>query len=257
MNPIVWPLLTVSAAFVASGLRVVKEWERGVCFRLGKYSGTVQPGLVFLTPIVDTMQVVDLRELVLDFKAQEAITKDNVTLKVNAVVFFRVTQPELATMQILDYNNAIVQVTQTTLRSIIGQHELDCILSERDKLHTDLQTIINRETERWGIQVTHVEIKDLELPPGMQRAMAKQAEAEREKRAKIVHAEGELQAAHALSEAAQQLSSPEALQLRYLQTLTEIAVENSSTLVFPVPIDTLKTFMNPALPVTNGKAIAH
>lgn len=231
---------------VPQAVKIVQEWERGIILRLGKFDRTRGPGLFFIIPYVERMIKVDLRIVTMEVPAQEVITRDNVTTKVNAVIYFRVMQAEQAIIKVLDYIRATTQIAQTTLRSILGQSELDHILAERDKINHMLQQIIDQQTEAWGVKVTAVEIKDIELPPAMQRAMAKQAEAEREKRAKIIHAEGEFQASQRLEEAAGVLArNPVAIQLRYLQTLTEIAMEKSSTILFPVPIDTLKPFLNP------------
>jgi regulator of protease activity HflC (stomatin/prohibitin superfamily) len=221
-----------------SSVKIVQEYERGVIFRLGRIVGAKGPGLFFVIPFVDKMIKVDLRVVTLDVPAQEAITRDNVTLKVNAVVYFRVMTPVDAVIQIEDYRRATWQIAQTTLRNVIGQSELDELLARREKINEQLQTIIDDQTEPWGIKVTLVEVKDVELPQSMQRAMAKQAEAEREKRAKIIHASGEYEASKQLAEAARIIGAhPSSIQLRYLQTLTEIAAEKNSTLIFPVPID--------------------
>ena len=222
-------------------VRVVQEYERGVIFRLGRLVGAKGPGLFFLWPFIDRMIKIDLRVVTLDVPAQEAITRDNVTIKVNAVVYFKVFTPEMAVVKIEDYRRATWQIAQTTLRNVIGQSELDELLAHREKINEQLQHIIDEQTEPWGIKVTLVEIKDVELPATMQRAMAKQAEAEREKRAKIIHASGEFEASKQLAQAAKIVASEEGtLQLRYLQTLTEISVEKNSTVIFPVPIDFLK-----------------
>jgi regulator of protease activity HflC (stomatin/prohibitin superfamily) len=226
-----------------ASIRVVQEYERGVIFRLGRFVGAKGPGLFFIIPFVDRMVKVDLRTVTLDVPAQEAISRDNVTIKVNAVVYFRVLDPGKAIIQVEDYRRATWQIAQTTLRNVIGQSELDELLAHREKVNDQLQQIIDEQTEPWGIKVSLVEVKDVELPQTMQRAMAKQAEAEREKRAKIIHAQGEHDAAQELGEAARVIGrEPGALQLRYLQTLTEIAAEKNSTLIFPVPIDTLAVF---------------
>jgi regulator of protease activity HflC (stomatin/prohibitin superfamily) len=226
-----------------SAIRVVQEYERGVIFRLGRFVGARGPGLFFIIPFIDRMIKVDLRTITLDVPSQEAISRDNVTLKVNAVVYFRVLDPGKAIIQIEDYRRATWQIAQTTLRNVIGQSELDELLAHREKVNEQLQQIIDEQTEPWGIKVSIVEVKDVELPQTMQRAMAKQAEAEREKRAKIIHAEGEFGAAQQLAEAAAVIDrQPATLQLRYLQTLTEIAVEKNSTILFPVPIDLLTAF---------------
>lgn len=226
-----------------SSVRVVQEYERGVIFRLGRYVGAKGPGLFFIVPFIDRMVKVDLRTVTLDVPAQEGISRDNVTLKVNAVVYFRVVDPGRAIIQVEDFRRATWNIAQTTLRNVIGQSELDEILAHREKVNEQLQRIIDEQTEPWGVKVSLVEVKDVELPQTMQRAMAKQAEAEREKRAKIIHAEGEYEASKQLAEAAEVIGSQAAtLQLRYLQTLTEIAVEKNSTIIFPVPVDMFSAF---------------
>jgi regulator of protease activity HflC (stomatin/prohibitin superfamily) len=226
-----------------SSVRVVQEYERGVIFRLGRFVGAKGPGLFFIVPFVDRMVKVDLRTVTLDVPAQEGISRDNVTLKVNAVVYFRVLDPGKAIIQVEDYRRATWLIAQTTLRNVIGQSELDELLAHREKVNDQLQQIIDEQTEPWGVKVTLVEVKDVELPQTMQRAMAKQAEAEREKRAKIIHAEGEYEASKQLAEAAEVIGSqPATIQLRYLQTLTEIAVEKNSTIIFPLPIDMFSAF---------------
>jgi regulator of protease activity HflC (stomatin/prohibitin superfamily) len=236
-------VLVVGVALLASAVRVVQEYERGVIFRLGRLVGAKGPGLFFLIPIIDRMVKTDLRIVTLDVPTQEAITNDNVTVKVNAVAYFRIIDPERSVVQVEDYRRATWQIAQTSLRSVIGEAELDELLAHRERINEKLANIIDEQTEPWGIKVSLVEIKDVELPPTMQRAMARQAEAEREKRAKIIHAEGEYQAAQQLREAANTMAQePTALQLRYLQTLTEIAAEKNSTLIFPVPIDVIATF---------------
>ena len=228
-----------------TSLRIVKEYERGVIFRLGRVTGVKGPGLFWLIPLVDQMRPVDLRVVTLDVPTQEAITKDNVTVKVNAVCYFRVLDPEAAVVNIANFLLATQQIAQTTLRSVLGQSELDELLSERDQINLQLQQIIDEQTEPWGVKVSVVEVKDVELPQSMQRAMARQAEAEREKRAKIIHAEGELEASQKLADAAGVMSTQAgALQLRYLQTLTEISAENSSTIVFPLPIELMEALMS-------------
>lgn len=225
-------------------IRVVYQYEAGVTFRLGRYQNTRKPGLRFIIPIIDRMRKVDTRVLTMDVPSQEAITRDNVTVKVNAVVYFRVTNPEAAIIEVYNYMQATFQIAQTTLRSVLGQSELDELLANREKINQTLQKIIDDETEPWGIKVSVVEIKDVELPSSMQRAMAAQAEAERDRRAKIVHAEGEFQAAQKITEAAAVLGKePAALQLRYLQTLSAIATERTSTLIFPLPLEMLNAFM--------------
>jgi regulator of protease activity HflC (stomatin/prohibitin superfamily) len=226
-----------------SSVRVVQEYERGVIFRLGRFVGAKGPGLFFILPFVDRMVKVDLRTVTLDVPAQEGISRDNVTLKVNAVVYFRVLDPGKAIIQVEDFRRATWLIAQTTLRNVIGQSELDELLAHREKVNDQLQRIIDEQTEPWGVKVSVVEVKDVELPQTMQRAMAKQAEAEREKRAKIIHAEGEYEASKQLAEAAEVIGSqPATIQLRYLQTLTEIAVEKNSTIIFPLPIDMFSAF---------------
>jgi regulator of protease activity HflC (stomatin/prohibitin superfamily) len=235
--------VVIVVGLLVSAVRVVQEYERGVIFRLGRLVGAKGPGLFFIIPIIDRMVKIDLRVVTLDIPTQEAITRDNVTVKVNAVAYFRVIEPENAVVQIEDYQRATWQIAQTSLRSVIGEADLDELLAHRDRINTQLASIVDEVTEHWGIKVSQVEIKDVELPQSMQRAMARQAEAEREKRAKIIHAEGEFQAAQQLREAAAALApEPAAIQLRYLQTLTEIAVEKNSTVIFPVPIDVFSAF---------------
>ncbi len=229
---------------VPATVRIIQQYETGVVFRLGKFLGVKAAGLRFIIPYIDNLRKIDTRIITLDVPTQEAITKDNVTLKVNAVVYFRVVQPERAVIEVLDYMRATSQIAQTTLRSVLGQSDLDELLAQREQINQRLQQIIDEQTEPWGVKVSTVELKDVELPQGMQRAMARQAEAERDKRAKIIHAEGEYQAAERLSEAGKVLASqPASLQLRYLQTLTEISTERSSTIVFPIPIDILGPFL--------------
>ena len=247
----IFPLffLILAIVFFANTIKVLREYERGVIFRLGRllhlgdkaYKG---PGLIILIPGIDRMVKVSLRTVTYDVPPQDVITRDNVSIKVNAVLYFRVIDPAKAIIEVEDYFTATSQIAQTTLRSILGQSELDELLSQREKINEELQKIIDSQTEPWGIKVSAVEVKHVDLPPEMQRAMARQAEAERERRAKIIHAEGELQASAKLAEAARMLSSdPAAMQLRYLQTLVEVAAENNSTTIFPVPIDILKIFM--------------
>ncbi len=226
-------------------IRVVSEYERGVIFRLGRLTGAKGPGLFVLLPFIDRMVKVDLRTITLDVPSQEAITRDNVTIKVNAVVYFRVVEPTAAVVRILDFIRATSQISQTTLRSVMGQTDLDGLLSQREEVNQELQKIIDEETEPWGIKVSTVEVKDVELPPQMQRAMAAQAEAERDRRAKIIAADGEFQASERLREAAEVMAAePITLQLRYLQTLSEISVENNSTIVFPLPMDLIRMFLS-------------
>ena len=229
---------------VFSAIRVVQQYERGVIFVLGKLTGAKGPGIFLVPPFITRMIKVDLRVVTLTVPPQEVISRDNVTIKVTAVVYFYVVDPVAAVVNVVNYMQATTQIGQTTLRNVLGQSELDELLSQRNKINRELQTIIDESTERWGVKVTAVEIKDVELPASMQRAMAKQAEAEREKRAKIIHAEGELQASAQLAQAAQVIGSqPATLQLRYLQTLTEIAVEKNSTIIFPLPIDLVEPLL--------------
>lgn len=237
-------LIIIIVLVLASAIKVFREYERGVIFRLGRLVGNKGPGIFLIIPIIDRVVKVSLRTIAMDVPPQDIITKDNVSVKVNAVLYFRVIDPSKAIVEVEDYLYATSQLAQTTLRSTLGQAELDELLSARDKINLQLQTIIDRHTDPWGIKVSLVEVKHVDLPTEMQRAMARQAEAERERRAKIIHAEGELQASVKLSEAAAQLSThPEALQLRYLQTLTDVASENNSTTIFPIPIDLLKPFL--------------
>ncbi len=241
MQPIIMLILfAILAAMVVIGnsVRVVREYERLVVFRLGRLIGEKGPGLILLIPVVDTAVKVGLRTVTMDVPPQDVITRDNVTVKVNAVVYFRVVDARQAVVQVENYLYATSQIAQTTLRSILGQQELDELLSEREKLNQALQQVIDRQTEPWGVKVTNVEVKNVDLPQEMQRAIARQAEAERERRAKVINAEGEFQAAGRLAEAAAVIGrEPAALQLRYLQTLAEIATENNSTTIFPIPID--------------------
>jgi len=225
-------------------IRVVAEYERGVIFRLGRLVGAKGPGLFILLPFVDRMVKVDLRTITLEVPAQEVITRDNVTLRVNAVIYFRVVEPNSAVVNIFDYVRATSQIAQTTLRSVLGQSELDELLGQREQINQRLQVIIDEQTEPWGVKVTAVEVKDVELPATMQRSMSRQAEAERERRAKVIAADGEFQASERLKEAAMVMAAePITLQLRYLQTLSEIASENNSTIVFPIPVDMMQMFM--------------
>ncbi|MGD8759014.1 MAG: slipin family protein [Anaerolineales bacterium] len=239
-NPL-YLLLLLLIPFIAAAVKIVQEYERGVIFRLGRLVGPRGPGLFFIIPMIDRMAKVDLRVVTLDVPSQEVITRDNVTVKVNAVVFFRVVDPSAAIVQVEDFRRATWNISQTTLRNVVGQSELDDLLANREEINHKLQQIIDESTEPWGVKVTIVEVKDVELPQPMQRAMAKQAEAEREKRAKIVHAEGEFNAAQKLSDAAKLMAeNPVSIQLRYLQTLTEISVEKNSTIIFPVPMDIME-----------------
>lgn len=229
---------------LSNAIRILREYERGVIFRLGRLIATKGPGIIFLIPIIDRMVKVSLRTVVFDVPPQDVITKDNVSIKVNAVVYFRVMLPEKAIVEVENFLFATSQLSQTTLRSILGQSDLDELLSQRDKINQSLQKIIDTHTEPWGIKVSNVEVKQIDLPIEMQRAMAKQAEAERERRAKIIHAEGEQVASQKLAEAgAIMAESPIALQLRYLQTLVEVGADKNSTIVFPLPIDVISAFL--------------
>ncbi len=229
---------------VSASVKIVYQYEAGVVFRLGRLEKTRGPGIRFIIPFIDRMRKIDTRVITMDVPSQEAITRDNVTLRVNAVVYFRVMHPEAAVVEVYDYRLATYQIAQTTLRSVLGQSELDDLLAHREKINQQLQKIIDEQTEPWGIKVSVVEVKDVELPASMQRAMAAQAEAERERRAKIIHAEGELQASKKLAQAGAIIGKePTTLQLRYLQTLTEIATEKTNTLVFPLPLDLLSAFI--------------
>ena len=246
--PLATIIIVVFALYVlANSIRILREYERGVIFRLGRLvrGGMKGPGLILLVPIIDKMVKVSLRTVVLDVPTQDVITQDNVSIKVNAVVYFRVMQPHKAIVEVENYLVATSQFSQTTLRSVLGQSELDDLLSQRDKINQKLQQIIDAHTEPWGIKVSNVEVKQIDLPQEMQRAMAKQAEAERERRSKVIAAEGEFQASQRLADAAQILSEqPSALTLRYLQTLREISGQNNSTTIFPVPIDLLRPFLD-------------
>jgi regulator of protease activity HflC (stomatin/prohibitin superfamily) len=238
-------LVVVVVLFLFSAFKILNEYERGVIFQLGRFHGIKGPGLIILIPALQRMVRVDLRTIVMDVPSQDVISRDNVSVKVNAVLYFRVIDPEKAIIQVQNRVEATSQLAQTTLRSVLGQHELDDMLAEREKLNADVQTILDQQTASWGIKVINVEIKHVDLDESMIRAIAAQAEAERTRRAKVIHAEGEFQASQRLSEAAAILSShPQAMQLRYLQTLTEISGEkNSHTIVFPVPIDLVNTLM--------------
>lgn len=236
-------IIIIVIFFLTTALKVVREYDRGVIFRLGRLIGAKGPGLIILIPIIDKMVKVSLRVVTLDIPSQDIITKDNVSVKVNAVLYFRVVDPQKAIVEVEDYLFATGQLAQTTLRSILGQVELDELLSNREEINDKMQKIVDEQTDAWGIKVSLVELKHVDLPSEMQRAMAKQAEAERERRAKIIHAQGEFQASEKLAAAAEILGrQPAALQLRYLQTLTEVAAENNSTLIFPLPIEFLKAF---------------
>jgi regulator of protease activity HflC (stomatin/prohibitin superfamily) len=253
MSSIAVPLVVLVIACVfllLSAVKILMEYERGVIFRLGRYSRTGGPGLTIIIPLIEQLRRVDLRLVTMDVPPQDVITRDNVSVKVNAVVYFRVLKPEDAVINVEDFLYATSQLSQTTLRSVLGQAELDELLSAREKINEELQTILDRQTDPWGIKVTNVEVKHVDLPQEMQRAMASQAEAERHRRAKVINAEGEFQASTRLSEAAAIIAThPEALQLRFLQTLTEVAAENNSTILFPIPIDLLTPFLR------NGQAV--
>ena len=238
-------VIFLAVLLLLSAVKVLREYERGVIFRLGRLAGTKGPGLILIIPFIDRMIKVSLRTIVMDVPPQDVITKDNVSIKVNAVLYFRVLEPEKAIVQVEEYLFATSQLAQTTLRSVLGQAELDDLLSERDKINHELQRIIDAQTDPWGVKVTMVEVKHVDLPAEMQRAMARQAEAERVRRAKVIHAEGEFQASKTLADAAEIIAvHPQALQLRYLQTLNEIASENNSTIIFPLPIELLKAFLH-------------
>lgn len=237
-------IIVILALLFFSAFRILREYDRGVVFMLGRFWRVKGPGLVILIPGVQQMVKVDLRIVVMDVPPQDVISRDNVSVKVNAVVYFRVVDPQRAIIQVEDFFNATSQLAQTTLRSVLGKHELDEMLAERDKLNIDIQKILDAATDAWGIKVTSVEIKHVDIDPTMVRAIARQAEAERERRAKVIHAEGELQAAEKLVQAADQMSrNPQALQLRYLQTLSGIAGERTSTIIFPLPMDLIRPFM--------------
>jgi len=240
-----YTVLTLVVLFFVSAIRILREYERGVIFLLGRFWKVKGPGFIIIVPLIQQMVRVDLRTIVMDVPTQDVISRDNVSVKVNAVVYFRVIEPERAIIQVEDFYMATSELAQTTLRSVLGQHELDEMLSERERLNADIQSSLDQQTDTWGIKVSNVEIKHVDLDESMVRAIAKQAEAERTRRAKVIHAEGEMQAAHKLLEAAQTLSQqPQALQLRYLQTLTEIAGERSNTIVFPLPMDLVETLIN-------------
>ena len=237
-------LIVFIVILAASAIKILKEYERGVIFRLGRLIGAKGPGIFFIIPGVDKMLRISLRTITLDIPPQDVITRDNVSIKVNAVVYFRVVDPNKAVVEVENYLYATSQLAQTTLRSVVGQMELDELLAQREKINIQLQDILDKHTEPWGIKVALVETKQVDLPEEMRRAIARQAEAERERRAKIIHAEGEAQAAEKLAQAANVISvNPAALQLRFLQTLTEVATEKNSTTIFPVPIDLLKPFL--------------
>ena len=235
--------VVVLLAILISAIRILREYERGVVFFLGRFQKVKGPGLIIVVPLIQKMVRVDLRVITYDIPTQDLISRDNVTVRVSAVLYFRVVDPERAIIQVEHFFNATNQLAQTTLRSVLGQHDLDEMLSQRDKLNADIQNILDEQTASWGIKVTNVEIKHIDLNESMIRAIAKQAEAERERRAKVIHAEGELQASHKLLEAAEVMSkNPQTLQLRYMQTLNDISSENATTIVFPLPMEILKSF---------------
>jgi regulator of protease activity HflC (stomatin/prohibitin superfamily) len=245
--PIFWSAVAVLAfMLLSSAIKVLREYERGVIFFLGRFDGVKGPGLILVWPVIQKMVRVDLRTIVLDVPKQDVISRDNVSVKVNAVVYFRIVDPAKAIIQVANVFEATSQLAQTTLRSVLGQHELDALLAQREKLNSDIQKILDSATDAWGIKVSHVEIKHVDLNETMVRAMARQAEAERSRRAKVIHAEGEKQAAQMLVEAAQLLGGdPRAIQLRYLQTLTELSSERSNTIVFPLPVDLISSVLKP------------
>jgi regulator of protease activity HflC (stomatin/prohibitin superfamily) len=237
-------VIFILGVLIANSVRILREYERGVVFRLGRFVGTRGPGLIFLIPFFEKMVRVTLRTVALDVPPQDVVTKDNVSVKVNAVMYFKVSDPSLAIIAVENYLYATSQMGQTTLRSILGEHELDDLLSNRERINQKLQKVIDERTDPWGIKVSAVEVKDVDLPEGMRRALAKQAEAERERRAKVIHAEGEFQASVKLRDAAEIMApQPVSVQLRYLQTLTEIAAEKNSTIVFPLPMEFFEFFM--------------
>jgi regulator of protease activity HflC (stomatin/prohibitin superfamily) len=245
-------VLVLVIVFIASALRILREYERAVIFTLGRFTSVKGPGLIFVIPVIQQMVKVDLRVIVMDVPSQDVISRDNVSVKVNAVVYFRVIDPERAIIQVEDYLAATSQLAQTTLRSVLGQHELDEMLAERDKLNDDVRKILDSQTDAWGIKVANVEIKHVDLDESMIRAIARQAEAERSRRAKVIHAEGEEQAAEKLMQAARILAQqPQALQLRYLETLTAVAGDKSSTIVFPLPMD----LVEPLIQMTRGSKV--
>ncbi len=247
-------IVVIAILFLYATVKILNEFERGVIFRLGRVIGAKGPGLILLFPVIDRMVKVDMRVVAMDVPPQDVITRDNVSVKVSAVLYFRVINPNSAIVRVENYLYATSQLSQTTLRSVCGQAELDDLLSERDKINAHVQEILDKDTEPWGIKVAKVEIKHIDLPQEMQRAMAKQAEAERERRAKVINSEGEFQAAQKLADAARIIAeTPVALQLRYLQTLREVAAENNSTTIFPVPIDLFKPFLDLAK-TAQGKA---
>ncbi|RKY60723.1 MAG: slipin family protein [Candidatus Latescibacterota bacterium] len=249
MAPTISVVVLILIFILASAIRILREYERGVVFRLGRVIGVKGPGIVLLIPVVDRMVKVSLRVVTEDVPSQDVITRDNVSVKVNAVIYFRVIDPQKAIVEVENYLYATFQLAQTTLRSVLGQVELDDLLASRDKINQQLQRILDEHTDPWGVKVTAVEIKHVDLPEEMRRAMARQAEAERERRAKIISAQGEFQAAQKLSEAAQIIGQfPAAIQLRFLQSLSEVAAENNSTIIFPIPVDLVRSFLERKAP---------
>jgi regulator of protease activity HflC (stomatin/prohibitin superfamily) len=245
MSGFTWIVLGGLALLLLSSFKILREYDRGVIFLLGRFQKVKGPGLIIVIPVIQQMEKVDLRVVVMDVPTQDVISRDNVSVKVNAVVYFRVLDPQRAIIAVEHYFDAVSQLAQTTLRSVLGKHELDDMLSERDKLNADIQEILDRNTDAWGVKISNVEIKHVDLDESMIRAIAKQAEAERSRRAKVIHAEGEEQASAALVKAAEKLStSPQAITLRYLQTLTEISTDNSSTVVFPLPVDLITPLLD-------------
>jgi regulator of protease activity HflC (stomatin/prohibitin superfamily) len=241
--------IVLIAIVIMASIKILREYERGVVFLLGRFQSVKGPGLIIIIPVIQQFVRVDLRTRVFDVPPQDVISRDNVSVKVNAVVYFRVVEPQLAIIQVANFIEATSQLAQTTLRAVLGKHDLDQMLAEREKLNTDIQEVLDKQTDAWGIKVSNVEIKHVDLNESMVRAIARQAEAERERRAKVIHAEGELQASEKLLQAAQMLAQrSEAMQLRYLQTLTQIANERASTIVFPVPVDALGALMSPKKP---------
>ena len=240
-----WVVVVALVAMILfNAIKILMEYERGVVFRMGRFSGVKGPGLRLIIPVVDKLIKVSLRTVAMDVPPQDVITKDNVSVKVNAVLYFRVLAPEKALIEVENYLYATSQLAQTSLRSVLGQHEMDDLLSHRDRINQNLQQILDRQTDPWGVKISNVEIKHVDLPVEMQRAMARQAEAERERRSKVIHAEGEFQASQKLADAAKVISTEVgALQLRFLQTLTEISAEKNSTIIFPIPIDLIKPFL--------------
>jgi regulator of protease activity HflC (stomatin/prohibitin superfamily) len=249
-------IIFVFVFILSQAIKVLREYERGVIFRLGRLIGAKGPGLILLIPMIDKMVKVSLRTVPMDVPPQDIITKDNVTVKVNAVAYFRVMDPNKAIVDVEDYIYATSQIAQTTLRSVLGQVDLDDLLGERDKINRELQTIIDQQTEPWGVKVSVVEVKNVDLPQEMQRAIARQAEAERERRAKVIHADGEVQAAERIHQAASTIGqTPVGIQLRYLQTLVEVAAERNSTTIFPVPIDLFRPFLEGSAKLPGAKQL--